>query len=219
MKPIGIIGGAGPLAGASLLERVLTCASKTYGCYRNTDFPKILLLSFPFTEMLTPDVDAEQVKNELKEALNEVRKSGACVIAIACNTLHAFLEEDPTDLIHLPKELARAIPKGELPLVLCTTTSVRYGLHRQYFPCIYPNPETQVEIDNIIDRVLMGADEEKIFQELMKILQNQTASTIVLGCTELSLFTKRLSSINKTIIDPLDIVASELLKTSFKGEK
>ncbi len=46
--PIGIVGGAGPLAGAALLERIFSLSGSLYGCYKDADFPKVLLLSFPF---------------------------------------------------------------------------------------------------------------------------------------------------------------------------
>ncbi len=63
MKPksIGIIGGAGPLAGALLLERILILSGSEYGCYKDADFPEVILLSFPFSEMLTPERDVLQI--------------------------------------------------------------------------------------------------------------------------------------------------------------
>jgi len=93
-KPIGIISGAGPLAGAALLDRILYLAGSTYGCYKDGDFPKIFLLSFPFSEMLSPEMDIAQLQKELSSCLSQLRKSGAAVLAIACNTLHAFLDEN-----------------------------------------------------------------------------------------------------------------------------
>ncbi len=216
-KPIGIVGGAGPLAGAALLERVLSLSGSTYGCYKDADFPKVFLLSFPFSEMLSPKMDVAQLQKELRECLNQLRKNGAAVLAIACNTLHAFLDKDDdlTDLIHLPRALAMEIPQTEIPLVLCTSTSMQFGLHKQFFPCVYPDSQTQSQIDKIIDQILKGSEQQAIIQEFLKILQAQAASTIILGCTELSLFTKQLLSCNKLIIDPLEIVANKILEKSF----
>ncbi len=78
MKPksIGIIGGAGPQAGAFLLERVLSISSKTYGCYRDSDFPKIFLISFPFSEMLSPILNTAKLRDELSECLSQLRHNG-----------------------------------------------------------------------------------------------------------------------------------------------
>lgn len=219
MKPksIGIIGGAGPLAGAFLLERVLSLSIKTYGCYRDSDFPKIFLISFPFSEMLSPIINSAKLRSELSECLNQLRKNGASVLAIACNTLHAFLDEkdDLNDLVHLPRILAKEIPLSETPLVLGTSTSAQFGLHKQFFPCAYPDSQTQKQVDSIIDQILQGTDKKIVIERLEKLLQEQAERTVVLGCTELSLFTTDLSILNKSIIDPLEVVANKILEKSF----
>lgn len=216
-SPIGILGGAGPLAGAALLDRILSLCGSAYGCYKDADFPKIILLSFPFSEMLTAEFDAAQIQNELRFCLDQLRKNEASILAIACNTLHAFLDEneDLADLVHLPRLLAAEIPIFDPPLVLCTSTSVRFGLHKRFFPCLYPDVETQQEVDRLIDQILRGANQQTILIELIKVIQAQNAGTIVLGCTELSLLAKRLPSGNKRVIDPLELMAENILKQSF----
>lgn len=218
MKPksIGIVGGAGPLAGALLLERVLSLAGSLYGCHRDKDFPKAILLSYPFSEMLTPKIDQALLRKELRECLEQLRKNGAEIVAIACNTLHAFLDENENlaDLVHIPLTLAKEIPPGEIPLVLCTSTSVKFGVHKRFFLCEYPDAQTQTQINKIIDRILLGADHQSILKELLPILEFQKAHTIILGCTELSQL-RNISLKNKIIIDPIEIIAKKLLARSF----
>ncbi len=171
--------------------------------------------------MLSPEMDVAQLRKELSECLNQLRTNGAAVLAIACNTLHAFLDEseDLIDLIHLPKVIVTEIPTSEIPLVLCTTTSVQFGLHKRFFPCIYPSSQTQKQIDRLMDQILKGSEQQAIIQDLLKILRAETANTIILGCTELSLFTKQLSPLNKLIIDPLEIVAKKVLRKKFFKNK
>ena len=67
MKPksIGIIRGAGPLAGAFLLKRILSLSGEVYGCYRDADFPQIFLISFPCSEMLCPDMEVAKLRKGL----------------------------------------------------------------------------------------------------------------------------------------------------------
>jgi len=223
MKPksIGIIGGAGPLAGAFLLKRILSLSGEVYGCYRDADFPQVFLISFPFSEMLCPDMDIAKLRKELSGCLEQLRKNGASVLAIACNTLHAFLNEkdELNDLVHLPRTLAEEISLSDTPLVFCTSTSVQFGLHKQFFPCTYPDTQTQQEIDRIIDQILRGADQSVILEKLEKLLQAQTANTVILGCTELSLFSAHLSMPNKQIIDPLEVMANKILQKSFLNNR
>lgn len=208
--PIGIVGGAGPMAGCALLERLFRLSIEKYGCFQDADFPKAILLSFPFSDMLTADVKEEEVRQELKACLNQLRNNGAEVLAIACNTLHAFLAGDEEDLVHMPKSVAEAL--DELPLVLCTSTSRRFGLHKRSFPCVYPEDEMQDHVDRIIKMTLQGFDMAGELIDLLKV----DGRTCVLGCTELSLYYDKLQSCPQAILDPLNIVANKILEKSFR---
>lgn len=213
MKPIGIIGGAGPMAGVMFLQRLFSLAGSQYGCFRDRDFPEVMLLSFPFSEMLEGEIDPQVARDELKGCIVQLQKNGAGVIAIACNTLHAFLDEIPAELIHLPKAAMEEIPEGEIPLVLCTSTSAQFGLHKQFFPCIYPNAQVQEQVDQLINQILKG---EEVTRELQQLIASQQERVIVLGCTELSLYTRALGDLNKVIVDPLEITAKKILEQSFR---
>lgn len=219
MKPkcIGIIGGAGPLAGAFLLERIFSLSSQIYGCYRDSDFPKVFLMSFPFSEMLCPKINATKLQQELSGCLEQLRKNGASVLAIACNPLHAFLDpKDPlNDLVHVPRTVAEKIPLSDTPLVLCTSTAVQFKLHQQFVPCIYPDEPTQIEVDGMIDQILKGTKKSIVLEKLESLIQAQSANTIILGCTELSLFSAQLAAPNKLIIDPLELITHTILEKVF----
>lgn len=189
-KCIGVIGGAGPLAGAYLLERIFTLSGKLYGCVKDADFPKVFLISYPFSDMLKADVDVASVQYELKSCLKSLRENGANILAISCNTLHAFLDEneDLSDLIHLPRLLGEVVSLSDPSLVLCSSTSVKAKIHKQFFPCSYPDKKTQADIDGLIDQILRWEDQSIILKKLEELIQKEIAPTVILGCTELSLF-------------------------------
>lgn len=220
MKPkiIGIVGGAGPLAGANLLERVFMLSNRRYGCYRDADYPQVLLNSFPFSDMLTSEKDTLLLKAELSLSLNQLRAQGAEVLAIACNTLHNFLDadQDREDLINLPRQLGEELRSEKMPLVLCTTTSRENNMHRNFFECSYPEPSIQLKVDGIIDRILQGLDSSPIAEDLLTLIEESLACTVILGCTELSLFAKELVVSSKKVIDPLEMLAEKILEKSFK---
>lgn len=222
MKPkiIGIVGGAGPLAGASLLERVFILSNRQYGCYRDSDYPQVLLNSFPFSDMLTSKKDSKLLRAELSLSLNQLRAQGAEVLAIACNTLHNFLDadQDREDLINLPRTLGQQIRLEKMPLVLCTATSRENNLHKFFLDCSYPEYSIQLKVDNLIDRILQGNESTSaLAKELSAIIEQSSASTVILGCTELSLLAKELAENSKNVIDPLDILARKILEKSFKN--
>ncbi len=106
--------------------------------------------------MLSSNRDATLLRKELNGCLNQLRGNGAAILAIACNTLHVFLDEndDLSDLIHLPQVLAGEMQSTESPLILCTSTSAQYGLHSKFIPCIYPDTQTQLQVDLLIEQNL-----------------------------------------------------------------
>jgi aspartate racemase len=206
---IGIVGGAGPLAGTFLAERIFRLAQERYGAHYDRDFPELHLLSYPFSDMLSPQVERAKIAKELFSCLQRLRNSGAKILAIACNTLHLFLDDIPDDLVHLPNEVGKKL-QGTIPLVLCTSTSAKGALHRQFFPCLYPDEKTQRQVDRIIDEILQG---KEAAATLIALIQQQTEPAIVLGCTELSLV--KLPKLEKTILDPLEIAAEIILEKSW----
>lgn len=217
MKPktIGIVGGAGPLAGVSLLERLFRYAQVAYGCFQDADFPKVLLVSFPFSDMLGKQIDKDTVAKELREALQFLRKSGATVLGIACNTLHTLLDEGMEEnLLKLPQLTASEIEcRGrKKPMILCTSTSRQSGLYNAFFPCTYPDLATQQLIDEIILTILKGNGSAA--SSLASLIRTLEAETIVLGCTELSLYSDQFEQGSKRVIDPLDILAKALINQS-----
>lgn len=218
-KTIGIVGGAGPLAGILLVNKIVRILQTEYGCSHDADFPLIHLMSFPFSDMLSEKSDPYKVKCELRTCLYSLKDRGASVLAIACNTLHAFLEEDEysnVELIHIIKCVKTKL-SDDLPLVLCTSQSRSLMLHKKFIDCLYPDNATQQQVDEVIQLSLQG--KEKVAGSILNlILYKQTASTILLGCTELSLLTPYLIS-NKFILDGLEIVAQNIVKTSFNERR
>lgn len=223
MKPkkIGIVGGAGPMAGVLLTERVLALASSLYQCQKDRDFPQVTLLSFPFSEMLTDRVQEDVLKKELECALKTLKQTGAEVLAIACNTVHAFLSPAmEASIVHMPLMTKERV-RGRKAMVLCTSTSVRKKVHSACFSCVYPGLDAQREIDFLIDRVLDGESLDLCGRELSRIIKalEQPELPLILGCTELSLIKGKLVTLEREIIDPLEIVAQEVVIQSFNNKE
>ena len=59
MFSIGIISGAGPMAGVELLRLIIEFCQKE-GAFRDRDFPEIHLINIPFSEMLAEDFDKDK---------------------------------------------------------------------------------------------------------------------------------------------------------------
>jgi aspartate/glutamate racemase len=198
----GIISGAGPMAGISLMTQIIKyCQSN--GAWRDRDFPEIRLINIPFSEMLEPGYDSETVRSELDKALREL-ESNSRYFVIACNTLHLFLPPRPINgLINLVDLMKAKISSGSRPLVLASKTSAENNLHGKLLniPCEYWNPE---ESQRLIDTILAGRPIDLNF-----LFELGKKRTVILGCTEYSLVVQDLK-LPPTIIDPLRL-ASEFI--------
>lgn len=212
MRSIGVVGGAGPMAGVALCERIVRMANIRYRCVRDCDYPRIVLISFPFSEMLSESADEQRIRTEIDGCLQELRSSGAVAMAIACNTLHAFLKGHQEGLVSILEVVEAAIPHGEPPLVLCTSASRERRVHASVFLCVYPNAAGQRRIDGWIEAILRG---DRPSKELGAFIRDQDARVVILGCTELSLLSGRVETGGRLLIDPLDLLALELLNRFF----
>lgn len=214
LKDIGIIGGAGPEAGVLMMNLITKISQEKYGCKRDKDFPYFALFSFPFSEMLEID-NSVAVTAELKELIQK-ECSKTKFWAIACNTLHCYLDPIslPNTCVNMLKETALLLQ--EKPIVLCSSTSRKYQIHQRYFECTYPEKAVQIEIDKLIDTLVANEPTEAIYQKFRSICKNFNQK-IVLGCTEFSLLNDFFDK-NENLLDPLKITAEKLCALHF-GEK
>lgn len=197
---IGIIGGAGPMAGALMFQEIISILQNKYQCQRDADFPIILHLSYPFEDMLTEENrNSESISSQLGLCLAQLKQNGVEAAIIACNTLHIFLKPEMVPgftLVHII-EVLQTVVGNTSPLVLCSTTSAKLQLHRGFFPCHYPVPQFQNELERLINKVLAGTysaiDSKQLAEKLNRLLINGClpSKIVVLGCTEFSVLNDR----------------------------
>lgn len=231
---IGIVGGAGPMAGALLFQKIIEICQEQYSCKDDGDFPSILLFSYPFVDMLQNPREAQRsiIKQQLNNCISKLADSGAETVVIACNTLHQFLEPSKvknTALVHMIDETRLCIERSQVnrSLILCTTTSAQCKLHSRYFECSYPDDNFQTNIQELIHKILAGKHSRKDAKNLCKQLNDFLSSNekekigIVLGCTEFSVFNEqfslRLNGLSERfhVFDPIQIVAEKICRNIF----
>jgi aspartate racemase len=216
-KRIGIIGGAGPMAGALLFEKIIESSQK-YGCKVDADFPFCFLINYPFAPMLINQFDQQLLKNQLEFCFACLEKNQISIAAVACNTLHIFLPSLPEGMqfVHMIEETKFYVQKKGWvnPLVLCTSTSAKTQLHAQYFPCRYPDATLQNTVDILIDRITEGCDWQEASNLLSEICKNE--GPVILGCTELSLLHNRASLFIKDLCSPDTLVSEKIAQIFFE---
>lgn len=227
-KSLGIIGGAGPLAGAALYTEIIRYFQEYHGAINDNDFPKITLLSYPFSDMLkASDVNKIAVQNELQDAVKTLFKIDCFAFGIACNTLHLFtknIDNAGMKFISIVDATKKAVTTlhSKKPLFLGSTTSVNNGLYNDLSEyVVYPRQDQQKVVMDIIFNVLSGAIYEDDALRLKSIVQEIFIETpfdsIILGCTELPLLHKKypfLTDGGIPVIDTLAVLARELAHIS-----
>src|SRR5690606_27079959 len=91
-KRLGIISGAGPMAGALFLKKIIK-AYQAIGAWKDEDFPLMYLINYPFSDMLNNGYEYNLIQKELLSCIDELQFK-CDYIVITCQTLHLFLSEN-----------------------------------------------------------------------------------------------------------------------------
>lgn len=219
-KKLGIIGGAGPFASALLYQSVI---EQSYREFKGK-IPEIFLINYPFTRGLRHEEskkNQEIICSELQYCFDALAVHGVEIAAIACNTMHAFLQNlDLKEilLVHLPQCVMQEMQNNHIKkaLLLSTPSTVFYRLYENpQILTVVPNEVEQLQVNAIIDRVLKGSllqtDAETLNYLIAKIYLREPFDGVVLGCTELPVLNAKYPlSTSKTIFDSIQILAKKL---------
>ncbi len=199
-KIIGLVGGLGPETGCMVCLDV----NIKFKMFTNRQ-PHILLDNLPITheseKKLIGGGPSQEHLNLLIKSVERLNMMGASFIAIACNTVHIFIDELRRDslvpILSIIEETSKICVEMKLSKVglLGSTKTIETGLHskelnKSNIKAIIPNKEDQEFISKciirIINKKIEDDDKEKII-EIIKSLQNNGAKGIILGCTDLPL--------------------------------
>lgn len=218
---IGIIGGMGPMTGVFLQKLIIenTSASNDQNhieviCFTNPHIPDR-------TKSLSED-NGEKFVQIINDFIKILEKSEVDLILMPCNTAHSKFNDiqksTKIPILNMIEITLQAIQNSNSINVglLATdgTISSKIFNSNENVKIILPDSSKQKEIMNIIYEIKSGKyDDIQIALKLnlfVNLLNQQGAEKIILGCTELSLYSSYIS--NKNIIDPL----AELAKTAVK---
>ncbi|MEO5659833.1 MAG: amino acid racemase [Polaromonas sp.] len=220
---LGVLGGMGPLAGAVFVERLVALTDAA----RDQDHVPTVLWSDP----RVPDrTDARLHGGEdplpwLIHGAIQLKKAGARLIAIPCNSAHLWYDQltKAVDIrfLHIVQstvaDLKRhGIRDGCIGLMGAAGT-LEGGLYqeelkRHGFDCVLPRAE-EIEYFCMRPIRLVKANEIEaaylIAAECIELLKQRGAQAIVLGCTEYPIAVPhaRRASLGIPLIDSIDALA------------
>lgn len=224
---LGVLGGMGPLASAFFVMRITQLtAART-----DQDHLPIVLWSNPDV----PDRTLAWLRNgpsplpHLREGIQALVKAGANMIAIPCNTAHAWyqdmLEDTDVPILHIADALIddlRELPSQPVVGLLGTAATLKMGLYQerlkgQGVAFVVPS---ETEITRLITpciAALKAGHFPAAFQYLASTtehLQAAGATAIALACTELPLlqqeFEERFPDLH--FISSVDALAKAALR-------
>ncbi|MDA3815494.1 MAG: amino acid racemase, partial [Patescibacteria group bacterium] len=227
---IGILGGMGPAASASVYEKIIELAQKNYKAEQDTDYPPMMLYNLPlmgFDE--TGFIEPALVKKQLIEGVKKLEKAGSNFVIIACNTVH-FFYDDIQKAVNVPvinllgKAVARAHESGFKKIGLLSSESTKkLHLYRNIatennIKIIETTNKEQELVNDVILKVMSGDEglaEKKILKRIIKRMKSVGAEAIVLGCTELPIALNKKDIVPFPLFDTISIAAEEALKKSY----
>ncbi|HET9128362.1 MAG TPA: amino acid racemase [Propionibacteriaceae bacterium] len=228
---IGILGGMGPAATADFYAKLV---SMTPG-RRDQDHLRTVIWSDPTVPDRTEALlgHGPDPTPWLLHGARVLREAGATVIAIPCNTAHAFVPRiaDRVDLpiIHMIGEVARQL-STERPAVnavglLATTGTARTGLYqkslaRSGIDVILPDATSQdTEVMAAIRAVKAGEGGQataELFTLAVRRLIERGAQAVIAGCTEVPLGLTP-EALPVPLIDPATVLARALIRRARGG--
>jgi aspartate racemase len=163
--------------------------------------------------------------NRMRRDIRYLRKAGADLLIVPCNTAHKFLPKiaqgegiDFIDMIfELKIFLQKQYPTFKTVGLLATTGTNNVRLYEEYlspeYTVIKPSVENQKIVMSCIYSIKsknISANLVKDVHKIAKLLMRQGAQLVVLGCTELSLIQNFKK--NRLFIDPLEILAQRAIQ-------
>lgn len=238
---IGIVGGVGPFAGLDLQRKILGQTAAR----RDQEHLTVLSLSQPSqvpdrTDFLLGRV-AENPARAFVDQIGRLRRLGADVVAIPCNTAHAprifgVVESElrrrqvGVTLLHMIRETAvylqTAYPSVRRVGVLATTGTRRACIYPTTleplgFIVLYPPDAMQ---ENVVHRAIYDPDygikansvvsarARRELQDAAAYLVAQGAEAVILGCTEIPLALPETAVVGVPVIDTTLVLARALIR-------
>jgi aspartate racemase len=166
----------------------------------------------------------------LQESARVLEQWGAQVLAIPCNSAHAFLDDvrevvDATvlDMLSLVgRELGERFEEGDPVGLLATTGTGRARTYHERIPgfrLLTPAPEVQEEL--VMGAIYQVKVEDRLEEPRRKLLEaaatlDPAPVALIAGCTEVELALTGASTPVPVLL-PMDLLAREVVNEAWRG--
>lgn len=236
---IGVVGGVGPAATVDFVDKIV----RNTPAGRDQEHIKLVVEQNPQIPDRTANLIGDGVDPTiaLYSTCKRLEADDADIIAIPCNTAHAYVERIQPYLsipiVNMLYETAEHIRRhhGECGTVglLATSGTIASRVYHDVivpagFELLVPDEENQHRVMNAIygpKGVKAGFTEGECADDLMQALTSlvqRGAEVIVLGCTELPLLLEQSAAFpvagrTVVVLDPTEILAAKCVSLSRQG--
>lgn len=162
----------------------------------------------------------------LEEGVERIVRSGAEIVVVPCNTIHAYLpgvlEGKDIEFISIIDTTVEAVcHDGRTKRVglLATDGALASDLYQSAFrkvgvEAVLPSDSAQKILMQLVYSVKeggVGAEERARVRALLTELETRGVSTVVVGCTEISVLLEDLES-DMRVIDPSQVLAHKTVE-------
>ncbi|MBV7539711.1 aspartate/glutamate racemase family protein [Acidovorax sp. sic0104] len=239
---VGILGGMGPAAGADFVRLfVQACTDRMEALgipVHDQAYPEHWLAQVPIPDRTAALNDlregGHQPAEPLLQATGRLAALGARVVAIACNTAHAWhglLQQRFPQMVvlHGVQEVVASLAARQVQGVglLATRGAYDAGLYQRELArcgieCHVPAPgEQDALMQGIYDGVKAGnyALARDRFESVSRALQRRHGvSTLIMGCTEIPLALSQSPRLDTVaLVNPSLVLASALARHAYQG--
>jgi aspartate racemase len=222
---VGILGGMGPAATADFYDKLVRATPAA----TDQDHLRVVIWADP----AVPDRTAALLGTGpdptpwLLRGAEQLRACGADLLAVPCNTAHAFAPRVAqacglplVSIIDVTADAVRAArPRPSRAGLLATTGTVRSGLYHSALTAagidvVVPDERGQRHVMDAIAAVKGGRVDESVNEALAGVagaLVDAGAQTVIAGCTEIVLGL-RGDAIGVPLLDPAQLLAERVVR-------
>ena len=223
-KPIGVLGGMGPAATASFMQRIIDLTQVE-------DDAEHIPLLVDMNPQIPSRIDAILKSTEnpgpvLARMATTLEQNGAQALTMPCNTAH-YYADFIEGAVNIPllnmltlaaNQIKASIGEGKVGMLASPLTD-QVGIFRDAFKpaglsVIFPEDADYVL--SIIRRIKaegLKADMGQKLSELSQEMKERGAGCLLIGCSEFSLLTGQVKT-DLPIFDTVDILAREAIRFS-----
>lgn len=227
---VGILGGMGPAATVDLMHRVIERTPA------RDDGDHIHMLvdcnpKVPSRIKALIEGTGENPVPALAAMIRRLEAAGASMLAMPCNTAHAYLPEIRAvatvpflDMIGLTaSEIAQRSPRPRSVGLLASTAVIDLGLYADVLHRAGIGVEVPAEQDKlmaIIVAVKRGEIGEGIVGRFLDIAAELSGrcDLLLIACTELSILAGQIET-GRTVVDALDVLANAIVATALSASE